>query len=637
MKGHTQIGELLALYRDLSDADRREVEEHAQACTACAARLGAYRRMDWDLGRLADPRPDERLRKEFYAATSVRGAATSVRGATTAVRGATIAVGGRQGRWFEAVHSRLRRVPALAGQMVELTLLVLVIAGLGFALRGPFQPPAAPTPLPSPSLSSGGMPLTADAPAEAPNLVRTTDMLRAENPVLELPPALEKLIPPTGLQERSGLREHFVLQEHSGLQEHFATQVGAQGGEGGVYIVLADDSLWNLAEKYLGDGRRFDEIVQATQTKRAEDSTFAMIEDPSLILPGFKLWIPAPGAPPMAPEPAPVVSAEPAATATAPPQIAGGPTGHIAFSFWNDHPARCTYEINVIDVAACLASSEACQATRRIFSLNNASEPALSPDGARLAFRGWGEPPSEDSPYLNCAPPVPARYLVNTTLDGTDFRGTGGFWEDSHPDWAPDGQQLLFDTRRHGDRIARILLINTDGSDERDLYIAGQHPSWAPDGQRFVYRGCDLTGNRCGLWLAYAAPVKSWEVGTNMIGPVIQDDQAAHPDWSPTSDEIVYQSPTNGSWDLYVAALDGGAPQQLTADPTIEGLPTWSPDGQWVAYLSDGGGNWGIWIIRADGSQRHLLFPFDGGIFTPKAVEPYGQRDWINEQISWAE
>jgi TolB protein len=121
-----------------------------------------------------------------------------------------------------------------------------------------------------------------------------------------------------------------------------------------------------------------------------------------------------------------------------------------------------------------------------------------------------------------------------------------------------------------------------------------------------------------------------------MIGPVVQDEQAAHPDWSPVSSQIVYQSPTSGNWDLYVVNADTSTLRQLTNDAGIEGLPAWSPDGKWIAYLSDTGGNWGIWIIRADGGERHLLFPFDGGIFTPRSVEPYGQRDWIDEQISWS-
>lgn len=338
-----------------------------------------------------------------------------------------------------------------------------------------------------------------------------------------------------------------------------------------------------------------------------------------------------------APGVAPVLAAE-----SAPSADTAAPGGQIAFSFWNRAANRCTYEINIIDVAACLAGSEACQATRRVFPLNNVSEPALSPDGERIAFRGWGDPPSADSPFVHCAPALKARYLINTRLDGTEIRGTGGFWEDAHPDWSPDGQRVLFDSARNSDRITRLFVINADGSKEGDLRIIGQHPSWAPDNHRFVYRGCDLTGNRCGLWLAQASPVMAWDTGKNLIGPIVLDETASHPDWSPVVDEVVYQTPASGNWDLMLVDASAGEsvtgePRVLLAEPAREGLPSWSPDGQWVAYVSDAGGNWGVWIIRRDGSQRHLLFPFDGGAYAlPGAWEPYGARDWLDEQLSWS-
>ena len=408
-----------------------------------------------------------------------------------------------------------------------------------------------------------------------------------------------------------------------------------QGGQ--AYIIQADDTLWKVAEKYLGDGNRFSEIIAATNAKHATDASFLLIQDPNIIVSGAKLWIPAAGTLPAetqaAQSSAPVTAAAAQQTLVSPT----GPNGHIAFSFWNNSPERCTYEINVIDVPACLQDGAACQANRRVFVLNNVSEPALSPDGTRLAFRGWGEPTREDSPYADCAEPVPARYLANTTLDGTELRGTGGFWEDSHPDWSPDGKRLLFDTGRNGDGIIRILVINADGSGEEDLRIAGQQPSWAPDNDRLVYRGCDVTGNRCGLWLARAIPAKPWETGFNMLGPVLQEAEAAHPDWSPVGNQVVYQSPVGGSWDLFLINADGSGKRQLTSDGSIEGLPAWSPDGQWIAYLSDAGGNWGIWLTRADGSEHRQLFAYDGGIYKiPKVVEPYFARDWLDEQISWS-
>lgn len=427
----------------------------------------------------------------------------------------------------------------------------------------------------------------------------------------------------------------------------------AQTGDGQIYVVQADDTLWKVAEKYLGDGHRFDEIVAATQAKHAGDASFAAITDPGLIYSGSKLWIPAgsvvqsagqtPAA--AAPQSAPSSDTDAAASETSAPPVSISEkiNGHIAFSFWNNASNRCTYEINVIDVEACLAGPEACQANRRIFALNNVSEPALSPDGTRLAFRGWGGIPEKhrenslDHPYYGCsAQPQAERRLGHTALDATDYTGAGIYYEDSHPDWSPDGQRLLFDSSREGDGITRIILIGADGLYEEQLRIAGQQPSWAPDNERFVYRGCDQTGNRCGLWLAKAIPVQSWDVGLNLIGPLLAESEAAHPDWSPVGEQIVYQSPINGSWDLFIINADGSNKRQLTGDSGLEGLPVWSPDGQWVAYLSNANGNWGIWLIPAIGGEPQLLFSFDGGSFTPQSVTPYFTRDWIDEQLSWS-
>jgi len=57
------------------------------------------------------------------------------------------------------------------------------------------------------------------------------------------------------------------------------------------YTVKLGDNLWTLAEKYLGSGPAYWAIVDATNAKHDEDPSFAHIENPSLIHPGWKLLI----------------------------------------------------------------------------------------------------------------------------------------------------------------------------------------------------------------------------------------------------------------------------------------------------------------------------------------------------------
>jgi peptide/nickel transport system substrate-binding protein len=59
------------------------------------------------------------------------------------------------------------------------------------------------------------------------------------------------------------------------------------------YTVKLGDTLWALAEKYLGSGAGYPAIVMATNAKHNEDETFAYIARPDLIHPGWKFAIPS--------------------------------------------------------------------------------------------------------------------------------------------------------------------------------------------------------------------------------------------------------------------------------------------------------------------------------------------------------
>jgi peptide/nickel transport system substrate-binding protein len=59
------------------------------------------------------------------------------------------------------------------------------------------------------------------------------------------------------------------------------------------YVVVADDWLSKLADKYLGNPMAYPAIVEYTNQKRAEDDSYAEITDPDLIEVGWKIYIPS--------------------------------------------------------------------------------------------------------------------------------------------------------------------------------------------------------------------------------------------------------------------------------------------------------------------------------------------------------
>lgn len=74
MNDHQQIQTLIAIYRDLDETERHQVDQHVAACAGCAAQLTSYQTMDQDLAQLPQPRPDAALYERFYAALGARQA-----------------------------------------------------------------------------------------------------------------------------------------------------------------------------------------------------------------------------------------------------------------------------------------------------------------------------------------------------------------------------------------------------------------------------------------------------------------------------------------------------------------------------------------------------------------------------------
>ncbi len=226
--------------------------------------------------------------------------------------------------------------------------------------------------------------------------------------------------------------------------------------------------------------------------------------------------------------------------------------------------------------------------------IEDASEPALSPDRTWLAYYSW----RDDTRGLRL------RHLVS----GEDRTLTDKAL-DAYPSWAPDQGRLALQDGMDG----TILTVNRDGTDRRPLGM-GQFPAWSPRGGEIAYKGC-LTGGDCGL-IVNTPDGRQPRLLTNNAN----DGQPA---WSPDGKSLAFVSNRDGNWEIYAINSDGSWLRRVTTHQATDGLPEFAPDGLRVAFRSDREGVWAVWTALGLGGPAIKLFEANAG------------PTWQFEKISW--
>ncbi len=81
--------------------------------------------------------------------------------------------------------------------------------------------------------------------------------------------------------------------------------------------------------------------------------------------------------------------------------------------------------------------------------------------------------------------------------------------------------------------------------------------------------------------------------------------------------------------DIWIVPAAGGTARRLTSDEGLELFPKFSPDGRWIAYSAEYGGNRQVWVIAVDGgTPRQLTFYNDVGPMPPRGGFDYQVLDW---------
>ncbi len=239
----------------------------------------------------------------------------------------------------------------------------------------------------------------------------------------------------------------------------------------------------------------------------------------------------------------------------------------------------------------------------------------VSPDGKWIVFSSTRHAAQPDL-YLKA---VSGRAVTQLASDPA---------ADVQPCFSPDGKQVAFASYRSGNWD--LWLIGLEGGQATRITrspLHEVHPSFAPDGKRLAYCMFNDKAEQWELWtMQLDQPGSKKMIGVGLF-----------PEWSPTTDSIVYQKARErgGRWfSIWRVDLELGEPKfpiELATSPDMALIqPGWNPDGTWITYgtarLEASGSdlpNEGarpstrgdIWIMQADGSSPLRLTDGAGAHF----------------------
>lgn len=220
-----------------------------------------------------------------------------------------------------------------------------------------------------------------------------------------------------------------------------------------------------------------------------------------------------------------------------------------------------------------------------------------SPDGAWIALHSHRE--GSDDIWLRPADgSAPDRRIT--------FLGRGA--EVGWPRWSPDGRTVLLDGASpvSGQSVLFVLGVDPSSgevtSELREIPVSGlegdiTHGEWLPDSRTVVAIAREGPGRHAIL-----------SVGVEGGAARVIHRFASEHDFpglavSPDGREVGFIAPApDGFHQVFRRALSGGAPVQVTRDPSDKTQPAWSPDGRRIAYTVWDYRSW-FWRIEGAGGD----------------------------------
>ena len=167
--------------------------------------------------------------------------------------------------------------------------------------------------------------------------------------------------------------------------------------------------------------------------------------------------------------------------------------------------------------------------------------------------------------------------------------------DDTEPALSRDGSRIAFRSERDG---GGLFVMEATGENPRRIAARGHLPAWSPDGKSIVY--CDDTFIMPNDRGAPGSHLHVLDLAANTQRDLPTAD-AVQPNWSPHGRRIAYWGTNgDGNREIFTVAADGGPPLQVTHNPAVDWNPVWAPSGRELYFISDRGGTMNLWRVPID-------------------------------------
>ncbi len=254
---------------------------------------------------------------------------------------------------------------------------------------------------------------------------------------------------------------------------------------------------------------------------------------------------------------------------------------------------------------------------------------------------------------------------VTDVVSGETTQMTDSCFDDSSPDFSPDGRQIIFASCRRPEQemyyVSDLYSLSVENGQLEKLTDGegpvGQ-PRWSPSGEHIAFLGHDRGDEIAvdtGLW--FISPDDGQRqcltgefdrsVGNSVGTDVRYDPKAAAPEWCRDGESIIFSLTDGGTSSIYEAQLDGSC-RLLIDDPAVVTSYSVNSTGKpVVAYV---GADWDspgdLWVMLPDDEpvrftafndqllrEEVVLSPPERVTFS--SVEDWEIEGWLMKPVGW--